>query len=192
MARAICLDFITLSLTDFGFAGVRIDTLSGLTTTAYLGLGSNLGDRAANLREALRRIAETAGEVVRVSAFYETEPMELTAQPWFLNAVAELRTALGPRQLLSTLLEIETSMGRVRIQDKGPRLIDLDILLFGQTVLNRPGLTLPHPALPQRRFVLAPLSEIAPNLIHPVLQRTIRELWEKLPPEAGEVRKLPL
>jgi 2-amino-4-hydroxy-6-hydroxymethyldihydropteridine diphosphokinase len=160
-----------------------------MSVTAYLGLGSNLGDRADHLHEALRRLGQTAGEVTQVSAFYETEPREVVTQPWFLNAAAELRTSLSPHALLATLLEIETAMGRVRLHDKGPRLIDLDILLYGDVILHEPGLTLPHPALAMRRFALAPLAEIAPGVLHPALQRSVRDLLQALGPDAGEVRR---
>jgi 2-amino-4-hydroxy-6-hydroxymethyldihydropteridine diphosphokinase len=160
-----------------------------MTVAAYLGLGSNLGDRAGHLREALQRLGETAGEVIRVSAIYETEPMEFVEQPWFLNAAAELHTDLTPRALMAALLVIETEMGRVRLQDKGPRLIDLDILLYGDVILHESGLTIPHSDLAGRRFVLTPLAEIAPDVIHPVLHKTARELLEGLPQPAGVVRR---
>lgn len=160
----------------------------GLRKTAYLSLGSNLGDRAASLRTAIERL-RSVGEVRVVSSFYETEPVEFTAQPWFLNCALALETEKMPRQLLRALLDLERAMGRRRVQNKGPRAIDLDILLFGNSVVNAPGLTIPHPGLAERRFVLEPLAEIAPDAVHPVLGRTIRELRDALP--AGQiVRKL--
>jgi 2-amino-4-hydroxy-6-hydroxymethyldihydropteridine diphosphokinase len=155
---------------------------------AYLSLGSNVGDRAANLNTALARLGEL-GSVVAVSSFYETEPVELTAQPWFLNCAVALDTEKMPKQLLAGVLEIEQGMGRKRLQKKGPRTIDIDILLFGTSIVETQGLTIPHPALHERRFVLEPLAEIAPEVRHPVFKRTVREMRDALP--AGQaVRKV--
>ena len=154
----------------------------------YLSLGSNLGDRAANLRTALDKLADM-GTVAAVSSFYETEPMELAAQPWFLNCAAKLDTEKMPRQLIAGILALEQSMGRQRRQKNGPRIIDIDILLFGTSVIDISSLTVPHPKLHQRRFVLEPLAEIAPEARHPVFKRTMRELREALP--AGQtVRRI--
>jgi 2-amino-4-hydroxy-6-hydroxymethyldihydropteridine diphosphokinase len=156
--------------------------------TVYLSLGSNLGDRAANLREAIQKLADL-GNVVAASSFYETEPVELTAQPWFLNCAVKLDTEKMPRQLISAILSLEQSMGRQRKQKKGPRIIDIDILLFGSAVIEIPSLTIPHPKLHERRFVLEPLAEIAPDARHPVFKRSMRELRDALP--AGQtVKKL--
>jgi 2-amino-4-hydroxy-6-hydroxymethyldihydropteridine diphosphokinase len=138
--------------------------------TVYIALGSNLGDRARNL-EIARGSLEAAGvKIVRTSSVYETEPREMAQQPWFLNQV--------PRQLLSALLKIEREMGRKRLTPKGPRVIDLDILLYGEAVVHAGDLEIPHPRLAERRFVLEPLSELAPELRHPVTRRSVREMLE--------------
>jgi 2-amino-4-hydroxy-6-hydroxymethyldihydropteridine diphosphokinase len=156
----------------------------------YLSLGSNLGDRSGNLQEAITRLT-SLGEVLEVSSFYETEPVELLAQPWFLNCAVKLNTEKMPRQLLRGVLEIEKKMGRRRGQKKGPRNIDIDILLFGNSTVETHGLTIPHPTMHERRFVLEPLTEIAPEARHPGLKRTVRELLDALP--AGQaVRKASL
>jgi 2-amino-4-hydroxy-6-hydroxymethyldihydropteridine diphosphokinase len=153
----------------------------------YLSLGSNLGDREANLRDAIARLG-SLGHAATVSSLYETEPVELTSQPWFLNCAVQFETEKMPRQLLKAILDIERAMGRVRTKNKGPRNIDIDILLFGSSIVEIQGLTIPHPALHQRRFVLEPLAEIAPEVRHPVFKKTVRELRDALP--AGQaVRK---
>ncbi len=155
----------------------------------YLSLGSNVGNREEHLREAIGRL-ESAGRVISVSSFYETEPVEFTQQAWFVNCAVGLETTKLPAQLMTSLLDIEQAMGRQRTRKKGPRTIDIDILLFGDTIIDSPTLTIPHPAMHERRFVLEPLAEIAPELRHPVLNRTVRELRDALP--AGQaVRKLP-
>ena len=150
----------------------------------YLSLGSNVGDREIQLRDALRRLGAN-GRVVAVSSFYETEPVEFTDQAWFLNCVVGLETTETPEQLMMALLQIEQQMGRRRIQKKGPRAIDIDILLFDEAIVDSPALTIPHPAMHQRRFVLEPLAEIAPEVRHPVLKKTVRELLDALP--AGQI-----
>lgn len=156
----------------------------------YLSLGSNLGDREANLRTAIEKLGHI-GSIAAVSSFYETEPLEVTNQPWFLNCAVKLDTEKMPRQLISAILALEQSMGRQRKQPKAQRTIDIDILLFGSSVIEIPSLTVPHPRLHERRFVLDPLAEIAPDARHPVFKRSIRELRDALP--AGQtVRKLGL
>jgi 2-amino-4-hydroxy-6-hydroxymethyldihydropteridine diphosphokinase len=153
----------------------------------YLSLGSNVGEREAHLHEAIRRLG-SEGRVVAVSSIYETEPVEFADQPWFLNCIVALETDATPEQLIAGLLRIERDMGRQRVQKKGPRTIDLDVVLFGDLILDSPGLTIPHPAMHERRFVLEPLAEIAPDVRHPVLNKTVRELLAEL--TAGqEVRK---
>jgi 2-amino-4-hydroxy-6-hydroxymethyldihydropteridine diphosphokinase len=155
----------------------------------YLSLGSNLGDREANLRTAIEKLKEI-GNPIAVSFFYEAEPVEVSGtQPWFLNCAVKFDTEKMPRQLIAAILGIEQEMGRQRKQQKGPRTIDIDILLFGSSVIEIPSLTIPHPKLHQRRFVLEPLAEIAPDARHPVFKRTIRELRDALPP-GQTVRKV--
>jgi len=157
---------------------------------AYLSLGSNVGDREKNLRAAISRLGQNAlGHVVSTSPFYETEPVEFTDQAWFLNAVVAFETDATPEQLMRSLLTTEQEMGRTRTQKKGPRTIDIDILLFGDAVIDSPDLTIPHLAMPERRFVLAPLAEIAPEAQHPVLKKTVQEMLDALPP-GQVVRKI--
>jgi len=152
---------------------------------AAIALGSNLesrfGDREANLREAVRRIG-ALGEVRAVSSFYDTEPVGYLEQPRFLNGALLLETDLDPRTLMRELLAVERAMGRERLGAiaKGPRVIDLDLLLFGDWVLWAEELILPHPRMEEREFVLEPLVEIAPEWVHPVLGVTVRELLERL------------
>jgi 2-amino-4-hydroxy-6-hydroxymethyldihydropteridine diphosphokinase len=147
----------------------------------YLSLGSNVGDREAQLRQAQAQLGAT-GRVLAVSSFYETEPVEFSEQPWFLNCALALETSRTPQQLMSEILTIEQDMGRRRGQKKGPRSIDIDILLFGDQIIDSNELTIPHPAMHQRRFVLEPLAEIALEIQHPELRKTIRELRDALPP----------
>lgn len=142
----------------------------------YLSLGSNLGERRANLIEAVERMEGAGIRVVRASPLYETAPRDFLDQPGFLNAVVEVETALQPPELLAALLGIETAMGRVRGVDKGPRVIDLDILVYGGRVIDDTGLRIPHPRMAERRFVLEPLTALSPSLRAPGCQRTIEEM----------------
>ena len=144
--------------------------------TAYLGLGSNVGDREMALLSAVRLLEKPDLRVTRVSSLYETEPMYVTGQPRFLNQVAEIETSLMPMQLLSRVLGVERELGRTRTLAKGPRTIDIDVLLYGRFVVESPRLVVPHPGLHERRFVLEPLAELNPELRHPVLKKTVREL----------------
>jgi 2-amino-4-hydroxy-6-hydroxymethyldihydropteridine diphosphokinase len=146
---------------------------------AYVSLGSNLGDRAGNLLLAMRGMLDAGLVVTRLSSIYETEPVDVPDQPPFLNMVAELRVRIfSPEQTLARLLRIEYSLGRRRRRGvrRGPRTIDLDLLLYGREQSDTELLQLPHPRLHQRRFVLAPLSELAPELLHPILNQTIGQL----------------
>jgi 2-amino-4-hydroxy-6-hydroxymethyldihydropteridine diphosphokinase len=158
-----------------------------LGRTIYLSLGSNLGDREGHLREAIALLGAEGIRVLRVSSLYETEPMEVRDQPWFLNLVVEAETDLFPKQLLARIQKIELELGRKRVRPKGPRTVDIDVLLYGESVMNTAELVVPHPRLTERRFVLEPLAELAPDLRHPVNRRTMREL---LAATAGQVVKL--
>ena len=135
--------------------------------TAYLSMGSNVGDRQANLSGAIELLAAPDIHIKKISSIYETEPQDLPHQPWFLNQVVEMETTLFPMQLLGRLQKIERELGRVRTVSKGPRTIDIDIILFGNFVIDTPQLQVPHPRMAVRRFVLEPLAEVAPELRHP-------------------------
>jgi 2-amino-4-hydroxy-6-hydroxymethyldihydropteridine diphosphokinase len=160
---------------------------------AYVGLGSNLGNRAGYLLLAVRGMLDAGLDVIRLSSIYETEPVEYEDQPRFLNMVAELRgsTLPTPDQTLARLLRIEYSLGRTRDVRMGPRTIDLDLLLFKDEVRETEFLTLPHPRLQSRRFVLVPLNELIPNLVHPVLDKPIGELLTEVKDPSTVVRWTP-
>lgn len=151
--------------------------------TVYIGIGSNLGDREENCLKALELLAGKNVLIKRRSAFYETEPWGVKDQPRFINMAVEAETDLPPRELLILLKDVERRLGRVEGARWGPRVIDLDILLYNGLVLKEPGLEIPHPLMHERDFVLAPLSEIAPDVIHPVLGKSIEELKRDLKKE---------
>ena len=144
--------------------------------TVYLSLGSNLSDRREHLQLAIEELGRAGVAVKRLSSVYETEPVGVRTQPWFLNLVVEGETELFPTQLLDQLQSIELQLGRRRTVAQGPRTIDIDILLYGNFCIRSERLTVPHPRLEERRFVLEPLAELAPDLRHPVSRVTIREL----------------
>ena len=148
----------------------------------YLSLGSNIGDREANLRKAVERLAANDVRVLHTSRIYETEPVDYTDQAWFLNQVVEAETALFPMQLLTRIGRVERELGRIRTLRNGPRTIDIDILFYGAAVVETTRLEIPHPRIAERRFVLAPLAELAPDLRHPVTQRSVRQMLESAPP----------
>ena len=153
--------------------------------TVYLSLGGNMGDRAANLTQAIEQIEAGGVSITRLSSVYETEPVGLRDQPCFLNLVCEGETSLSPIDLLDMLQAIETEMGRVRTVRWGPRPIDVDILLYGDLILDSRRLTIPHRRMAERTFVLVPLVEIAPEAWHPGLKATSRELLSRIEPASG-------
>lgn len=153
----------------------------------YLGLGSNAGNRDENLRYAVKSLAERDIVVWKSASLYWTEPRDFEEQPWFLNTVIEVRTLLPPESLMQQCLDIEKAAGRIRDVPKGPRTLDIDILLYKDLIVDLPRLTIPHPQYRQRRFVLVPLVELAPDLADPVCALTMRQLLD-LCPDTGEVR----
>ena len=155
--------------------------------TIYLSLGSNKGDRAQYISRAIASLADHGVNVIRESALYETEPVETSSKGWFLNCVIEAETKLLPPQLMHTLLDIERSLGRRRRVLRGPRVIDMDILLYDDRVVSTDHLKIPHPRMAERRFVLVPFAEIAPGTRHPVFKKTIAELLAETP-DRSEVR----
>src|ERR1700689_4446169 len=155
----------------------------------YLSLGSNVGDRDENLKAAIAALPAAGVQVWRVSSFYETEPVDYLDQAWFLNCVVQAETELPPLELLRRLRGVEARMGSKKLIAKGPRLIDIDILLYGQETMDTPELQVPHPRMAQRRFMLVPLAEIAPGLRHPSWPGTAQELLAETP-DKSEVRRV--
>ena len=149
--------------------------------TVFLGLGSNLGDRGANVQQALTDLERWGVKVILSSSLYETEPVGNIDQPRFLNMTVKASTDRSPEDLLTVVLSIERSLGRVRRGKWGPRTIDVDILFYGDRVVGESGLVIPHPRLHERRFVLEPMNEIAPDFVHPVLKKSIKELLNACP-----------
>ena len=161
-----------------------------MTHTAYIGIGSNLGTPGKNCTKAIERIsADHDIKIISKSSFYQTAPIGNIEQNWFINSAIKIDTQLTPRELLSALLSIESEMGRIRKEKWGPRLIDLDLLFYDNIILNQKGITLPHPEIQKRKFVLIPLHEIAEDLIHPTLKKTIKTLLKESPDDAV-VKKL--
>jgi 2-amino-4-hydroxy-6-hydroxymethyldihydropteridine diphosphokinase len=143
---------------------------------AYLSLGANLGDRERQIETALDLLQDARLNVTRRSPLYETEPRDVAGQPWFINMCAEIETTYFPMMLMNRILRVERSMGRRRTAQKGPRVIDIDIVFYGRFVVGTPRLTVPHPRMHERRFVLEPLAALVPDLRHPVTKRTVREM----------------
>lgn len=157
---------------------------------AYLLLGSNLGDRIATINNALEKIEENAGLIIQRSSYYETEPWGFTHENSFINIVVEINTSFEPKELLSLLLEIEHKMGRTREEDKmGARNIDIDILLYNDSIISEPNIVIPHPRIQLRKFTLIPLAEIAPKKEHPIMQKSIETLLRECPDKL-EVKKI--
>ena len=157
---------------------------------AFIGAGANLGEPVRQIRQAQDALRKSPGiKFLDASSLYRTQPMGPVEQPPFINAVFSLEAEIGPHDLLSLLLDIEQKMGRVRKERWGPRVIDLDLLFYGEEIIKEQGLEVPHPRLHERRFVLAPLAEIAPGFAHPVIKKTVSELLAGLPPEDFWVEK---
>jgi 2-amino-4-hydroxy-6-hydroxymethyldihydropteridine diphosphokinase len=145
----------------------------------FLSLGSNLGDREKNLTDALALLQEQGVEILKISSLYETQPVDFPSQPWFYNQLVEIRTKAQPEAFLELVRKIEQKMGRKRLLEKGPRIIDIDIVLAEDYVIHKKELKIPHPRMEKRNFVLLPFVEISPETVHPVLKETVKTLWKK-------------
>jgi len=148
-------------------------------TTAYLALGSNVGDKLNNIQTAVAEILRIPAKIIEMSHIFETEPVGIKDQPMFLNCCIEIETELAPMELLEKCLEIERKLGRVRREKNGPREIDVDILFYGDKILDEPGLKIPHPEIRNRKFVLVPLAEIAPDFADPVTKKTVSQMLKE-------------
>jgi 2-amino-4-hydroxy-6-hydroxymethyldihydropteridine diphosphokinase len=154
----------------------------------YISIGTNLNRKRQNLMSASRMLTEHGIKILRASSIYRTEPVDFRDQPWFFNQVLEVDAPFEPRELLNRIQAVEKDMKRIPRKDRGPRIIDIDILLAGQTIIKSPGLVVPHPRMDRRNFVLVPLAEIAPDAIHPVIRKKIRTLM-RISPDRAVVRK---
>jgi 2-amino-4-hydroxy-6-hydroxymethyldihydropteridine diphosphokinase len=158
-------------------------------TKAYIGIGSNIGNTRKNCLDAVKRIGFIPGcQVTRLSSLLLTEPVGVEGQEWYLNAVAEIETTVPPHDLLKSLLEIEGDMGRIRKEKWEPRIIDLDILMYGNEVINNDILKVPHPLMHERRFVMSPISELIPENVHPIIGRKMSELLQEIPEESQKIK----
>jgi 2-amino-4-hydroxy-6-hydroxymethyldihydropteridine diphosphokinase len=155
----------------------------------YIAFGSNIGDREANINKALELFKQKM-KVLKRSSLYKTKPMYLEAQDWFLNGAAKVDTKLTPKELLLFLKDIEQKMGRKLVERNGPRIIDIDILLYGKQIINEKDLQVPHPKIEERAFVLVPLYEIAADFVHPVNHKTVSELLAQLDYDKSEIKRL--
>jgi 2-amino-4-hydroxy-6-hydroxymethyldihydropteridine diphosphokinase len=156
----------------------------------FLLIGGNMGDRLQNLHQAIALLSATCGQVIQQSVVYETAAWGKTDQPAFLNQALLLTTALTPHELITTILSVEEKMGRLRMEKNGPRVIDIDIIFYNELVMHEPHLTIPHPQLQNRRFVLVPLYEIAPQFVHPVFHKTIAQLLEECVDDLAVVKQM--
>ena len=180
---------------NFKFARVDLTfkfqiAISSVTKHAYLSLGSNLGNRSQNIHAALKMLSEAGIQIEAVSSFYKTEPVDFRPQPWFVNCVAKVITELMPLQLLKAAQRVERALGRRNGVPRGPRPIDIDILLYENAIVRSLALTIPHPRMSERRFVLLPLRELAQQLRHPVTQRTVLEMLNETQ-DSSRVLKMP-
>jgi 2-amino-4-hydroxy-6-hydroxymethyldihydropteridine diphosphokinase len=159
--------------------------------TAYIGIGSNMDDPRRNCLDALDRMGRIDDcRIISVSGLYLTEPVGVKTREWYINGAVSISTGLSAYDLIRKLLDIEKDMGRVRTIKWGPRIIDLDILLFGRDIINDKILTVPHPMMHLRRFVMAPMADLAPDLMHPVLERTMIELYREIPPDNQVIKRV--